>query len=539
MPQINTPSAEDTRSFFTNYTGSINETNQTFTFSDTQNGMTFRNKGKSIVILTVDGEVYRVPPQATIEIDDNSFLSFDARTQTGSQEFEITAFREKSNVSGLGNLQSQVSNLSSQLAQRPTQAEVDSKVSQIVSGSPKGAYATLSALQTAFPTGATGVYLVTADGKWYYWNGASWTAGTVYQATGIADKTITPDKTTFFSVRNLQLIDRDNMVWTLGYIGADGLPNGTAGVYTTDFIPVDSKKTYISNSSYDSGQYDENKNFIKKFRPNSQPFVFDPQAKYVRLAFTNSGKTTSLLSEGSTLPTTNTSFNTLETLITDNGVDVLLTNKITPVVDQKLANSGSSSNLKQKKWNALGDSITTTIYSNPNYVTILRDKFSMDVVNYAVSGATIAVGAKATLSETYVNMRDDADIITVFAGVNDRSNTLGTMADRTNNTLYGACHVLFKGLMEKYPGKRLGIITPMMAQSEMANEGSGKLEQIVNAIIKVANYYCIPVFDAYRGIPINANLAIHKTTYITDGLHPNPAGHEIIARRLEKWLESL
>lgn len=57
-------------------------------------------------------------------------------------------------------------------------------------GSPKGVYATLSALQTAFPTGTIGIYLVVADGNWYYWYNNSWTAGGIYQSTGIADGTI-------------------------------------------------------------------------------------------------------------------------------------------------------------------------------------------------------------------------------------------------------------------------------------------------------------------------------------------------------------
>jgi lysophospholipase L1-like esterase len=80
--------------------------------------------------------------------------------------------------------------LASSLAQKATKEEVETKVAQIVTGSPKGTYATLSALQTAFPTGTTGVYVVTTDGKWYYWNSSAWTAGGTYQSTGIADKSI-------------------------------------------------------------------------------------------------------------------------------------------------------------------------------------------------------------------------------------------------------------------------------------------------------------------------------------------------------------
>jgi hypothetical protein len=63
---------------------------------------------------------------------------------------------------------------------------VDTQISNIGNASPKNTYATLAELQTAFPTGTTGVYVVTADGKWYYWNGSAWTVGGTYQATGIA-----------------------------------------------------------------------------------------------------------------------------------------------------------------------------------------------------------------------------------------------------------------------------------------------------------------------------------------------------------------
>lgn len=63
-----------------------------------------------------------------------------------------------------------------------------------VNGAPKGVYATLSALTTAFPSGNTNIYLVSANGNWYYWNGSVWTAGGVYQAT--TGNSITSDMTT-------------------------------------------------------------------------------------------------------------------------------------------------------------------------------------------------------------------------------------------------------------------------------------------------------------------------------------------------------
>lgn len=58
------------------------------------------------------------------------------------------------------------------------------------SASPKGTYATVAALTAAYPTGNTNVYVVTADGTWRYWSGSAWVSGGTYQATGIADESI-------------------------------------------------------------------------------------------------------------------------------------------------------------------------------------------------------------------------------------------------------------------------------------------------------------------------------------------------------------
>lgn len=69
---------------------------------------------------------------------------------------------------------------------------VDSQFASIVSGAPKGTYTDLASLQAAYPTGTEGVFLVLANGHWYYWNSTvlAWTDGGVYQALGIADKSV-------------------------------------------------------------------------------------------------------------------------------------------------------------------------------------------------------------------------------------------------------------------------------------------------------------------------------------------------------------
>lgn len=53
-------------------------------------------------------------------------------------------------------------------------------VQSLTNASPKGVYATLLELETAYPTGTTGIYLVSADGHWYYWDGEEWADGGAY-----------------------------------------------------------------------------------------------------------------------------------------------------------------------------------------------------------------------------------------------------------------------------------------------------------------------------------------------------------------------
>ena len=47
-------------------------------------------------------------------------------------------------------------------------------------GSPKSTYANLTALQSAYPTGTTGIYVLADTGHWRYWNGSSWADGGLY-----------------------------------------------------------------------------------------------------------------------------------------------------------------------------------------------------------------------------------------------------------------------------------------------------------------------------------------------------------------------
>ena len=65
------------------------------------------------------------------------------------------------------------------------------------------------------------------------------------------------------------------------------------------------------------------------------------------------------------------------------------------------------------------------------------------------------------------------------------------------------------------------------------------LKVYVNAIREVAAYYSIPVIDLYATSSLQPNVEVIKEKYVPDGLHPNDAGHEVLAEVIANALLSL
>lgn len=221
-------------------------------------------------------------------------------------------------------------------------------------------------------------------------------------------------------------------------------------------------------------------------------------------------------------------------------------------------------NLKNKKVNFLGDSITQGVGTScPEHIflNILKERVGLaEARNYGISGTRYAIqkGTKSRPKDNYVDvnsfverfnlMEDDADIVVVFGGTNDYGHgdaPIGNFADRTPETFYGACHYLYSGLIRKYPGKTLVIVTPLHRCNELSECGDAKekrygiLRDYVNIIREVAEYYSIPILDLYANSGLQPEVEEIKNTYIPDGLHPNDLGHQILAHKLEVFLQSL
>lgn len=208
-----------------------------------------------------------------------------------------------------------------------------------------------------------------------------------------------------------------------------------------------------------------------------------------------------------------------------------------------------------KKMNVIGDSITEGVGTSDKekiYLNVVAKKCGMAAArNYGISGTKIAHhddDPGMAFIERYYKMDDDADIVVIFGGTNDygRGHVLiGSFDDRTPDTFCGACHILFEGLIEKYPLATIVVMTPVQrtwgADPDPAREGLPEITlfDFVNALKEIAAYYAIPVLDLYSVSGIHPQIKCNRENYCPDGLHPNDEGHALIASRLENFLRSL
>lgn len=215
--------------------------------------------------------------------------------------------------------------------------------------------------------------------------------------------------------------------------------------------------------------------------------------------------------------------------------------------------------LQGKKINFLGDSITEgcgTSCEEKNYVSVFGRLSGAEVRNYGIGGTRIArqtvPSNEAKVDNDFVKRADEmdanADIIVVFGGTNDYGHgdaAFGTFDSHDVHTFYGALHTLCQKLINKYPDAEIVFMTPLhrLEENKQINEfgirNVATLSEYVDAIKEVTKYYAIPTLDLYSVSRLQPEVEVLKERYMPDGLHPNDAGAEIVARRLLGFLKSL
>lgn len=132
--------------------------------------------------------------------------------------------------------------------------ELSTKVNSLSNGSPAGVYATVAALTTADPD-HNKIYVVSADGHWYYYSNGNWADGGIYQ--GVLDDRLDSAYNTIDYYANTKIDEfalqygyvknlNNPAIWEAGHIKSTDGTNGLPGVeaYSHNIRT----KTYLNKS---------------------------------------------------------------------------------------------------------------------------------------------------------------------------------------------------------------------------------------------------------------------------------------------------
>lgn len=199
-----------------------------------------------------------------------------------------------------------------------------------------------------------------------------------------------------------------------------------------------------------------------------------------------------------------------------------------------------------KIWYVLGDSISaeasiTAGHTKKLYHTYVKEYLGFGkVVNLARSGHSIGQNSTASSNNVMWQMEkigSDADLITIFAGVNDRwfNVPLGEPEDTDVTTVYGALNSICIYLVTNFPGKQLLFITPTKednAKCASDNTTGVTVEQIAEAVRERCAVYAIDCLDAHARSGIYPLVMTNAGTFTSDRLHLNTNGHKRLAQLL-------
>jgi lysophospholipase L1-like esterase len=486
-------------------------------------------------------------------------------------------------------LKNRLDDVDVQLAQKATKDELNALGQLKV----EGVYATLVELQTAKPTGATGLYLITADGYTYRWNGSAWVQAAQFQ---------TPYSTDFPITNGASNGDFSN--GTTGWVNNFGTLSVANNVLSA-----------ISNGA-DVNRYMQTDANIpvatgKKVLVRLQVFV--DSAKVTNLRLQVIGSTTSGTAQEFNIPTPTPNvwnqFNVIATLPSNmvgnvriraimqtataadsNGVTMQLkyglvcdlTTAFTSGKEPAISDMDNFLSQYTNNWfngtvsyktlrdvyfsipvvpetlNPLngkiatfnGDSIQAGAGESPAkaWAGRLAERNNMTVENKAIGGATLAKNTYNTdtsprhwIVSDIANMRADADYIILEGGTNDGalSVPVGVIRSGYNDTydettICGALESIFRQASLKWIGKKIGFIISYRNVGHQTTDGA-----VFDNVRQICNKWSIPYLDLYNESGLNANLTDVKTAYMPDGLHLNAAGYDNTLSKVENWLKSL
>lgn len=229
--------------------------------------------------------------------------------------------------------------------------------------------------------------------------------------------------------------------------------------------------------------------------------------------------------------------------------------------------SSSSKSLNGVVWYVVGDSFSAgdfegldpkpTIQEGPYagklpvYSYLIGNRTGCDVRNISAGGTTICYYdtygfTKPENGIMYRTDFSDADIITIYYGINDSHNRIpiGNIDDMDPTTFYGAFNVALDYLTKNYPKAKIGIIVSNGCDTEDYPEATEQvaikwglpyldLDGGVNGITMLRSSSRNPTPDAEK-TEILKQQWVHEHNW-----HPNEYAHELESHFIEEWLLTL
>ncbi len=209
--------------------------------------------------------------------------------------------------------------------------------------------------------------------------------------------------------------------------------------------------------------------------------------------------------------------------------------------------------LKGLTINFLGDSITEghgTTDQTKVFHQLIKEKYDMEYAyNYGIGGTRIARQIVPTKEATRYDMTFEvraeimnrkADAVVVFGGTNDYGHGDAPFGEEDSEDIYtfcGALNSLITKLTTDFPKAKIVFMTSIhRADENQPTAPEGKiLEDYVNATRNICKKRGIALIDLFQINPIDPTDA----NLVPDGLHPNDAGHRILADVIAEELMKL
>ena len=329
------------------------------------------------------------------------------------------------------------------------------------------------------------------------------------------------------------------------------------------YIKYNTSGKYISGAKYAiiNFRHDENKNGYNNIEINTDYKINEVKQTlswkviYVDLASRIADEINSL-PEGSYF--FNTYSNTLGVRKGENGWEdhAFAKNELYIINDKAYYFNGSelkslngknyNIDLSNKKWICFGDSLTEiNNRTTKRYYDYIIDKTGINVVNMGLGGSGYKdeYDKNNAFYQRILNISTDFDLITIFGSGNDLSHTLGDVTDINTDTICGCINKTLDNLFSIYPLANVGIITPTPWGWYPPSDENNKMAKYSDALIEICKRRGIPYLDLYHC----SGLRPWEESYLSlcyskdDGnsVHPDEKGHEIIASKIQSFIETL